>query len=254
MIISGLQSWGEGDITVNVTRDGVQGETQFYDGLRIGFEDLEAGYRINGMRVGSEDAPLQGGTELLLALGVYPAYEFRLDGHITLGAGGATGEGLTVNSDIHVLDGRAAVIAAPYDEDSGEQPQKGLWLTDIAYDGHVRNMTIDVTDEGLALETEEAWSTMDIGNVRIGNNMDGDSLGRLKVQRFEQGSISSIKPGGAGDVCVGGSGASASACSATGGVWEMRGDEGVTIEMRNILARAQDSEKRNSILWETNRQ
>lgn len=33
----------------------------------------------------------------------------------------------------------------------------------------------------------------------------------------------------------------------------MRGEEGVTIEMKNILARAQSSEKRNSLLWETNR-
>ncbi|MED5465954.1 MAG: DUF6160 family protein, partial [Pseudomonadota bacterium] len=144
VIISGLQSWGQGDITVNVTRDGVQGGTRFYDGLRIGFEGLEAGYRINGMRVGSDDAPLQGGTELLLALGNYPAYDFTLDGHMTLGAGGASGEGLTINSDIHIRDGRAAVIAAPYDEGNGEQPQKGLWLTDMTYDGHVRNMTLDV--------------------------------------------------------------------------------------------------------------
>ena len=253
VIISGLQSWGQGDITVNVTRDGVQGGTRFYDGLRIGFEGLEAGYRINGMRVGSDDAPLQGGTELLLALGIYPAYDFTLDGHMTLGAGGASGEGLTINSDIHIRDGRAAVIAAPYDEGNGEQPQKGLWLTDMTYDGHVRNMTLDVTDEGLALATEESWSTMDIGNVRIGNGVDGESLGRLKIQRFEQGSTTLIKPGGAGNVCVGGAGASASACSASGGEWEMRGEEGVTIEMKNILARAQSSEKRNSLLWETNR-
>ncbi|RCW66633.1 hypothetical protein DET61_110186 [Marinobacter nauticus] len=253
VIISGLQSWGQGDITVNVTRDGIQGGTRFYDGLRIGFEGLEAGYRINGMRVGSDDAPLQGGTELLLALGIYPAYDFTLDGHMTLGAGGASGEGLTINSDIHIRDGRAAVIAAPYDEGNGEQPQKGLWLTDMTYDGHVRNMTLDVTDEGLALATEESWSTMDIGNVRIGNGVDGESLGRLKIQRFEQGSTTLIKPGGAGNVCVGGAGASASACSASGGEWEMRGEEGVTIEMKNILARAQSSEKRNSLLWETNR-
>src|SRR5690606_25421070 len=206
VIISGLQSWGQGDITVNVTRDGVQGGTRFYDGLRIGFEGLEAGYRINGMRVGSDDAPLQGGTELLLALGIYPAYDFTLDGHMTLGAGGASGEGLTINSDIHIRDGRAAVIAAPYDEGNGEQPQKGLWLTDMTYDGHVRNMTLDVTDEGLALATEESRSTMDIGNVRIGNGVGGESLGRLKIQRFEQGSTTLIKPGGAGNVCVGGAG------------------------------------------------
>lgn len=103
---------GAGDVTVNVTRDGELNGTRFYDGLRIGFEDVSAGYRINGLRVGSEDAPLQGGTELLLALGFYPAYEFDMDGQVTLGAGGASGEGLTINSDIRIRNGRAAIIAA----------------------------------------------------------------------------------------------------------------------------------------------
>ncbi len=40
-----------------------------------------------------EDAPVQGGTELLLALGIYRSYEFDLDGQITPGAGGAEGAG-----------------------------------------------------------------------------------------------------------------------------------------------------------------
>ena len=122
MIFSGLQSWGQGDVTVNVTRDGVTNDTEFFDGLRIGFEDIRAGYRINGLRVGSDDAPLQGGTELLLALGFYPAYEFELDGHVTLGAGGASGEGITINSDVSIRNGKAAIIAVPYDEGNGEIP------------------------------------------------------------------------------------------------------------------------------------
>ena len=148
VIFSGLQSWGQGDVTVNVTRDGELNGTRFYDGLRIGFEDVSAGYRINGLRVGSEDAPLQGGTELLLALGFYPAYEFDMDGQVTLGAGGASGEGLTINSDIRIRNGRAAIIAAPYDEGSGEISQKGLWISDLSYDAHVRDMTLDVTEDG----------------------------------------------------------------------------------------------------------
>ena len=89
VIFSGLQSWGQGDFTVNVTRAEQRNGTQFYDGIRIGFEGVSAGYRINGLRIGDKDAPLQGGTELLLALGFYPSYEFDLDGHMTIGAGGA---------------------------------------------------------------------------------------------------------------------------------------------------------------------
>ncbi|KPQ26624.1 MAG: hypothetical protein HLUCCX14_17660 [Marinobacter excellens HL-55] len=253
IIFSGLQSWGRGDVTVNVTRDEVRNGTRFYDGLRIGFDGLSAGYRINGLRVGSDDAQLQGGTELLLALGFYPAYEFELDGHVTLGAGGATGEGLTVNSDIQIRNGKAAVIAAPYDEGAGEIPQKGLWLTEMSYDGQIRDMTMDVTEEGLAIATGEAWSSTDVGNVRVGSKEDGASFGRLQIQKYEVGSTTLVKPGGAGDVCVGGTGSAETTCGASGGQWETRGNEGVTIAMKKILARAQDDNKKNALLWESNR-
>ncbi|EMP54061.1 hypothetical protein MSNKSG1_17665 [Marinobacter santoriniensis NKSG1] len=253
VIFSGLQSWGQGDITVNVTRDETRNGTRFYDGLRIGFDGVKAGYRINGLKVGDENAPLQGGTELLLALGFYPAYEFEMGGHITLAPGGATGEGLTVNSDIQLHSGKAAVIAAPYDEGSGEIPQKGLWLTEVEYDGHVRDMTLDVTDEGLVLGTGESWSTMDIGNVRVGDKNSGGSFGRLVLQKFEKGSTMTIVPGGAGDVCAGGVGSSASACAASGGIWQQRGDEGITIRLKQLLAPADGSGRKNAIAWETNR-
>ncbi|MDX1635856.1 MAG: DUF6160 family protein [Marinobacter sp.] len=253
VIFSGLQSWGQGDVTVDVTRAGVQGGTEFFDGLRLGFEGLEAGYRLNGLRVGEEDAPLQGGTELLLALGIYPAYEFEVDGHVTLGAGGATGEGLTINSDIQITKGRAALIAAPYDEGAGEVAQKGLWASDLNYDIHVRDMTVDVTDEGFAIIKGEAWSTMDIGNLRIGDKETGGSFGRFVVQNYETGSSMTISPGGAGDVCVGGSGADSASCSASGGIWEARGDEGITIRLKQIFAKAISETRRNAFIWETNR-
>ena len=254
VIFSGLQSWGRGDVTVNVTRDETRNGTRFYDGLRIGFEGVEAGYRINGLRVGDEEAPLQGGTELLLALGFYPAYEFTLDGHVTLGAGGASGEGITINSDIRIRDGRAALIAAPYDEGDGEIAQKGLWISDLNYDAHIRDMTVDVTDDGLEMVAAESWSTMDVGNLRVGDKATGSSFGRFVVQTYETGSSMTIVPGGAGDVCVGGAGTSAASCSGAGGVWEQRGDEGITIGMKQILARAVDDTRKNSFAWETNRQ
>jgi len=253
VIFSGLQSWGRGDVTVNVTRDEVRNGTRFYDGLRIGFEGVEAGYRINGLRVGDEDAPLQGGTELLLALGFYPAYEFTLDGHVTLGAGGASGDGITINSDIRIRNGRAALIAAPYDEGNGEVEQQGLWISDLSFDAHLRDMTIDVTEEGLAMVTAESWSTMDVGNLRLGDKQSGESFGRFVVQKYETGSSVTIVPGGAGDVCAGGTGTTASACGASGGIWEERGDEGITVRMKQILAKAVDDTRKNSFVWETNR-
>ncbi len=254
VIFSGLQSWGQGDVTVNVTRDGELHGTRFYDGLRIGFEDVNAGYRINGLRVGSDDAPLQGGTELLLALGFYPAYEFEMDGQVTLGAGGASGEGLTINSDVHIRNGRAAIIAAPYDEGEGEIPQKGLWISDLSYDSHIRDMTVDVTEEGLAIIKGEAWSMLDVGNLRVGNKGAGASFGRFVVQKYETGSSMTIVPGGAGDVCAGGSGITQSDCVASGGIWEARGDEGITIRLKQILARAVSDTRKNAFTWETNRQ
>lgn len=254
VIFSGLQSWGQGDVTVNVTRNEMINGTQFFDGLRIGFEDVRAGYRINGLRVGSEDAPLQGGTELLLALGFYPAYEFELDGHMTLGAGGASGEGITINSDVRIRDGKAAIIAVPYDQGNGEVPQKGLWITDLDYDSHVRGMTVDVTQEGLAIVKSEAWSTMDIGNLRIGDKESGRSFGRFVVQKYETGSSMTIVPGGAGDVCAGGVGDSPSSCASSGGVWEARGEEGLTVRLKHVFAKAAGEDRKNALTWETNRE
>lgn len=254
VIFSGLQSWGQGDVTVNVTRNEVRNGTRFYDGLRVGFEGIRAGYRINGLRVGSEDAPLQGGTELLLALGFYPAYEFELDGHMTLGPGGASGEGLTINSDIRIRKGTAALIAAPYNEGSGEIRQKGLWIGEFDYDGHVRDMTLDVTEEGLVIGSGTSWSTMDIGNLRVGDKSAGRSFGRFVVQKYETGSSMTIVPGGAGIVCAGGTGGSEFECLASGGLWENRGDQGITIQLKQIYAKSNGEAKKNALTWETNRE
>lgn len=253
VIFSGLQSWGQGDFTVNVTRDEQRNGTQFYDGIRIGFEDVSAGYRINGLRVGDTDAPLQGGTELLLALGFYPAYEFDLDGHMTIGAGGAEGSGLTINSDIQIRNGKAAVIVNPYDEGQGEVTQTGLWFTELNYDSHVRDMTVDATNDGLAIITGESWGTMDIGNVRVGGKNGGESFGRVVIQSYEKGSSMRIERGGSGTVCVGGSGGTAAECGASGGVWEDRGTQGVTVKLKQIFAKALDDTRKNAITWETNR-
>ena len=252
VVLSGLKSWGRGDITVNVTKAGNQNGTEFYDGLRIGFEDVKAGYSFAGLRVGhgvsdaKNNGKLQGGTELLLALGFYPSYDFTLNGQVTIGPGGSEGanrEGLTINSDMYITNGHAALIA--------DETGAGLWASDLSYDQHVRNMTVDATSEGLSIIKGEAWGTMDIGNLRIGDKDGGKSFGRVVLQTYETGSSMVIKPGGAGNVCVGGSGATADTCT---GDWETRGEQGVTIALKQVFAKAISDAKRNRLTWETNRQ
>ncbi|WP_097462458.1 DUF6160 family protein [Mangrovitalea sediminis] len=246
VIFSGLKSWGQGDLTLNVTKAGTINNTQFFDGLRIGFENVKGGYSFDGLRVGDKNAPLQGGTELLLALGLYPSYDFTMNGQITLGAGGQSGAGLTINSDVHITKGHAALIA--------DQNGNGIWASDLDYDMHVRNMTVDMTSTGLAIVKGEAWSTMDIGNLRVGDKLTGGSFGRVVVQTYETGSSMTISPGGAGNVCVGATGTDSATCTAGGGIWEMRGQQGVTVSLKQVFAAAVDATKRNRITWETNRQ
>ncbi|UZE95849.1 DUF6160 family protein [Alkalimarinus alittae] len=248
IMLSGLQSWGEGDITLNVTEAGIINGTEFFDGIRVGFEDFKGGYKIDGLRVGKNDAQLknqdiQGGTELLLALGVYPSYDFTADGHITIGTGGRSGEGLTINSDIHITNGRAALMA--------DENGRGIWATGLDYDIHKRNMTIDVTEDGLAIVEGESWSVMDISGLRLGDKITGQSFGRFVVKRYETGSSMIIKAGGAGDICVGGNATDAVGCGAAGGIWEERGSEGITLSLKNILAEAVSETKRNSFTWES---
>lgn len=248
VMLSGLQSWGKGDLTLNVTTAGLIGGTEFFDGIRVGFEDFTGGYKIDGLRVGKNDSELknqdiQGGSELLLALGMFPSYDFTANGHITIGTGGATGEGLTINSDIHITNGRAALMA--------DENGRGIWATGLDYDIHKRNMTIDVTDEGLAVVEAESWSVMDISDLRLGDKISGKSFGRFVLKRYETGSSMQIKAGGSGDICVGGNATDAVGCGAAGGIWEQRGSEGITVSLKNILAQAVSDTKRNSFTWES---
>jgi len=95
---------------------------------------------------------------------------------------------------------------------------------------------------------------MDVGNLRVGDKAAGSSFGRFVVQKYETGSSMTIVPGGAGNVCAGGSGDSESACAASGGIWEARGEEGITIQLKQILAREVSEARKNAFTWETNRQ
>src|SRR5690606_6036271 len=73
------------------------------------------------------------------------------------------------------------------------------------------------------------------------------------VQKYETGSSMAISAGGAGNVCVGAIGANAGACASAGGRWEERGDEGVTVALKTIFAKAISDTKRNRFTWETSR-
>jgi len=52
----------------------------------------------------------------------------------------------------------------------------------------------------------------------------------------------------------GGSGSTQIVCEASGGIWETRGEEGVTVRLKQILAKADGDGRKNAFTWETNRE
>lgn len=272
MWFSGLRTYGSGQLTLDITRScagggatgcyaGTQSDMSkgnyngHFDGLRLGLNNLKGSYSFDGLRVGSANAPLQGGTELLVLMEIFPAYDFTLNGQITLKPGGLVGDGIGYNADFVVSDARAAITV--------DETGKGLWLSGTRYDMHFRDGTVDVTNNGVELRKGTYWSNLDVSDLRWGDRATGASLGRLVLKRYEQGSTLALSSGGAGALCVGGSGSTASACSASGGRWEDRGNEGVSVKLKNVFVRdtAIDSsvngvatdEKRNQIILETDR-
>lgn len=272
MWFSGLRTHGSGQLTVDLTKSCVGGSSAgcyagsantlpgssgydgHFDGLRLGLKNVKGSYSFDGLRVGRADAPLQGGTELLVLLEIFPAYDFTLNGQLTLRPGGASGDGVRYNADFVVTDANAAITV--------DEAGKGLWLAGTRYDMHFRDGSLDVTQNGVQLSKGTYWSTLDVHDVRWGDRNTGQSLGRIVLRRYEQGSTLSLSSGGAGALCVGGSGASASACTASGGRWEDRGNEGLTAGLKNVFVRdtsgnptdsVSTSEKRNQLIIETDR-
>ena len=229
--LSGIQSYGSGNITfdlidasylyANNTVDA--GADPFFDGIRIGYENVVGHYSIDGIKVGSDknSAELQGGTELLLPLNVFQEADFTLNGHMTLLPGGEDGDGLTINSDLHFTDTTFGLTV--------DQDRSGIWLDDVTYDISMRDATLDVDDRGVVLNRGLYVSNMDVGSVRFGDKSTGDSLGRVVISRLEKDSSMYLRSGGAGAICIGGTSGSEAGCVADGGRWEDRGDQGVTI-------------------------
>ncbi len=240
VVISGIESYGSANTTIDV-RD---------QKIAIGISDLKGSYSIDGLRIGNKTAPIQGGAELLLSLEVFQAMDFDIDGFTEITAGGASGGGIRIDGDYFFNNANIGLSI----DDTGE----GIWATGVNYDIHLRDITFDVESEGLKIHRGEQWSTMDIANVRWGNKTTGLSLGRVKLERFEQNSSLAIIPGGAGQVCVGATAGNATACNSGGGRWEDRGEQGMTIALKSAFANAGlttdgSAFARNRLTWENNR-
>src|SRR3990167_8460126 len=272
MWFSGLRTHGTGLFTLDLTKScaagisascyaGTQSDMSkgnyngHFDGLRLGLNNVKGSYSFDGLRVGSATAPLQGGTELLVLMEIFPAYDFTLNGQLTLQPGGSIGDGVRYNADFYVTEAKAAITV--------DETGKGLWLSGTTYDMHYRDGSLDISNGGVELRKGTYWSKLDVADVRWGDRNTGTSLRRLVLKRYEQGSTLALSSGGSGALCVGGSGSSASACSAGGGRWEDRGNEGVSVKLKSVFVRdttvdssvngVATDEKRNQVLWETNR-
>jgi hypothetical protein len=265
---NGFNSYGIGRVTMDMTSyaanpgtGGLYGATGLYsnnydgnfDGLRIGFEDLQGAYSFAGVTVGRSeaealDAPLMGGTELLLALEVFPSYDFKMNGSLTIDAGNVNtgGQGITLNTDLYVSEANAALTV--------NEEGRGVWLTGTTYDIHMRNASLDITDNGLTINKGLAWSTIRVSDIKFGDKVNGESLGTFELSRLEEGTAISVASGGAGQVCIGGSGSTSAACVADGGRFEDRGDQGLTVKVRAIFVKDDGSDLRyagkgNSFSW-----
>ncbi|MES2821794.1 MAG: DUF6160 family protein [Pseudomonadota bacterium] len=269
---SGLRTHGSGQFSLDLTRGcangvsvgcyaGTQSDMStgnyngHFDGLRLGLQDIKGSYSFDGLRVGQANAALQGGSELLTLMEVFPAYDFTLNGQLTLQPGGSQGDGLRYNADFYISEANAAITV--------DEAGRGLWLAGTRYDLHYRDGSLDINNQGLELRKGSFWSKLEVSDVRWGDRATGASLGRIMLQRYEQGSTLTLSSGGAGALCVGSQGASAGACAANGGSWEDRGNEGLSVKLKNVFVRdaliddsangvARD-EKRNQFILETNR-
>lgn len=246
---NGFNGWGEGTVSLDLTSapsstpvdlyenpyvyNPLTGQGSFddnrgydrdnkvgtYDGLRIDFVDLKGEYSFAGVTVGNDEdeameSPYMGGTELLLALEVFPSYSFTLNGNLTIAPGGRIDsdgiggtQGLTLNGDLRVTEGNAAITVDEYG--------RGVWLTGVTYDLHMRGASLDVTEDGLTFNKGLTWSTIKVGNynsstgeieggIIFGAKDDGKNLGAFTLERLEDNTTISVASGGAGEVCIGG--------------------------------------------------
>ncbi|ASP37335.1 hypothetical protein CHH28_00945 [Bacterioplanes sanyensis] len=251
VVVSGIKSHGSGDVTFDVRGFDHDNNSATADKtvVAIGLNRFQGSYGIDGLRVGNKTAPLQGGAELLLSLEVFQAMDFNLDAYTYITAGGVSGGGIQMDGDYLFSDTN---IGLSVDENG-----QGIWATGVTYEIHMRQFQFDVSNRGISVNRGEQWSTMNIDDLRWGDKVNGRSLGRVTLERFEKGSSLEVLPGGAGAVCVGASAGSQSACDAAGGRWEDRGEEGLTVALKAAFEpegpASDGSIARNRLTWENNR-
>lgn len=251
VVASGIESFGRGDLTLDMRSFDHDNNPLTSDkaAIAVGLNRFQGSYGIDGLRVGTKDAPIQGGAELLLSLEVFQAMDFNLDGYTLVTAGGVSGGGIQIDGDYLFSDTNIGL--------SVDEMGQGVWATGVDYDIHLRGIQIDVSNSGLSVNRREQWSTMDVDNMRWGDKNSGRSLGRIVLERFEKGSSLTINPGGAGEVCVGANASDAASCGSAGGRWEDRGNEGLTVALKAAFAAegltSDGSTARNRLTWENNR-
>lgn len=266
--LNGFNSWGSGRVQLDLTRQAdnlgsnpgnqsganglyssvygqAGGYDGYFDGLRITFDNVVGSYSFDGVTVGTSAqeaaaAPLQGGTELLLALEIFPAYDFTLNGSLTFLPGDPNpgdNQGFTLNGDLYATDANAALTV--------DENGRGIWLTDTSYEIHMRDASFTVDENGLTFNKGLTWSKISVGDILFGDKDTGQSLGQFELERLEDGTSLSIASGGAGAVCIGGSlNAAGDACDAGGGRFEDRGDQGITIKLKMKFAQDDGSDPR----------
>ncbi len=227
-----------GDLSIDATNDTNESF------LAIGVRDYKVNYKIDGLRVGSEESQLQNGYELL---GFSPEAEFTMNAAIEIRAGGSVGNGVTFDGDVVLSDANFAITKS----NTGLK-DVGVYLDDASYEFHFRDVTLDVDNQGIKLVLGELWSEFTVGDVRFGDKNSGSSLGGLVMKRYQTGSEVVINAGGAGSKCMDGSGIDAATCGADGGYWLDTGSEGITIASKQILQKRSGS-KENSATWITGR-
>ena len=242
-------AYGEGYSTLDI-RDGslsVDATNAGADFLAIGVRNYKVNYGLDGLRVGDETSQLQNGHEML---GLYSDASFTLNGAVEVRGGGASGSGINIDADILITDGNFTLT---------KSNGVGIHLDNVTYEFHMRDMTMDVDNDGIKLVLGELWSEFAANDIRFGGRTTGESLGGIAMTQYQKGSEIVISGGGAKiNRCIRSGGADAADCAANGGTWidtiGVDGDEGLTIKNKQILLQANIAEtKSNSMTYETNR-
>jgi hypothetical protein len=249
LMADNFYAYGEGYSTLDI-RDGSLSIDNTNDAnddfLAIGIRNYKVNYGLDGLRVGDETSSLQNGHEMI---GLYSDASFTLNGAIEVRGGGASGSGINIDADMLITDGNFTVT---------KSGGVGIHLDAVTYEFHMRDMTMDVDNDGIKLVLGELWSEFAANDIRFGDRTTGKSLGGIAMTQYQKGSEIIISGGGANvNRCMGANGADATACSANGGTWiDTIGTdgEGLTIKNKRILLQENIVEgKANSVTYEVNR-